>query len=136
MDAICATRRLAFGQGAFFVAYGLWPILHLRSFAMVTGSKAEGSLAKTVGALIAVAGAALLVAGARRAVGPEVAVLGAGSAAALAVGDLWYAGLERRIAPVYLADAALELGLVAGWAASAGGLRGPVDPEEARASVG
>ncbi len=63
-------------------------------------------------------GAALIVAGARRAVQPPEAVLGAGSAAALAAVDLWYAGVRRRIAPVYLADAAVELGLVAAWVAA------------------
>jgi hypothetical protein len=136
MDATLRVRRLAVGQGAFFVASGLWPIVHLRSFEAVTGPKPERWLVKTVGALIAVAGAALIVAGARRTVGPEAAVLGAGSAGALALVDLWYAGLRRRIAPVYLADAAVELALVAGWAASAGGVRGPIDPEEARAAVG
>ncbi len=41
---------------------------------------------------------------------------GAGSAAALAAIDLWYAGARRRIARVYLLDAAVELGIVGAWA--------------------
>jgi hypothetical protein len=136
MDTRRIARGLAVGQGAFFVGSGLWPIVHLDSFEAVTGPKLEGWLVKTVGALIAVAGAALLVAGRRPTVGPEAAVLGAGSAAALAAIDLWYAGRRRRIAPVYLADAAVELGIVAGWAAAASGVRTPPDPDEARAAVG
>jgi hypothetical protein len=136
MDTTRMARRLAVGQGVFFVAAGLWPIFHLRSFEAVTGPKVEGWLVKTVGALIAVTGAALAVAGARRAVAPETAVLGAGSAATLAAVDLWYAGRRRRLPPVYLADAALELGFVAGWAAAARALRAPIDAEAARAAVG
>ena len=61
MDPTRAARRLAFGQGAFLVAYGIWPIFHRRSFQKMMGSEAEGWLVKTVGALIAVAGTALLV---------------------------------------------------------------------------
>jgi hypothetical protein len=119
MDGARAAGRLAVGQGLFFLAAGAWPILHLRSFEAVTGPKREGWLVKTTGALIAVVGAALLAAGRRGEVRAPAAVLGAGSAAALAAVDLWYAGWRRRISPVYLADAAVELGLVAGWAAVA-----------------
>ena len=43
-------------QGIFYVATGVWPIVHLRSFEAVTGPKLEGWLVKTVGALIAVVG--------------------------------------------------------------------------------
>jgi hypothetical protein len=120
-----AGRDLAFGQGLFFVASGLWPIVHLPSFEKVTGPKPEGWLVKTVGALIAVGGAALAVAS-RRTVTREWALLGAGSALALATVDVWYAGVRRRIAPVYLLDAAVELGLAAAWAS-----RWPQLPREA-----
>jgi hypothetical protein len=110
-----AGRDLALGQGLFFVATGLWPIVHLPSFEKVTGPKPEGWLVKTVGALIAVGGAALAVAS-RRTVTREWALLGAGTALALASVDVWYAGVRRRIAPVYLLDAGVELGLAAAWA--------------------
>jgi hypothetical protein len=115
MDTSNGTRRLACGQGLYFVLSGLWPIAHLPSFEAITGPKPEGWLVKTAGALIAVAGASLLVAGGRRAVGPETVALGAGSAVALAAVDLWYAGARRRIHPVYLADAVVELALLAAW---------------------
>jgi hypothetical protein len=136
MDRTRVARRLSVGQGAFFVVAGLWPIVHLRSFEAVTGPKLEGWLVKTVGALIAVAGAALAVAGRRPAGGLETAVLGAGSAAALAAIDVWYAGRRRRIHPIYLADAAVELGLVSAWAAALPGLRPAPDPDAERAAVG
>ncbi len=113
-----AARWLAVGQGIFFGATGLWPIVHLPSFEAVTGPKLEGWLVKTVGAVITVAGASLVTAGVRRAVGAQTAVLGAGSSAALAAVDLWYAGRRRRIHPVYLLDAGVELALVGAWAAA------------------
>ncbi len=112
-----AARWLAVGQGIFFGVAGLWPIVHLPSFEAVTGPKLEGWLVKTVGAMIAVAGASLVTAGVRRAVDAQTAVLGAGSSAALAA-VLWYAGRRRRIHPVYLLDAAVELALVGAWAAA------------------
>lgn len=111
--------RLARWQGAFYLASGLWPLVHLPSFEAVTGRKRERWLVRTVGALIAVGGAALAAAGARRTVTGELALLGAGSAAALGAIDVWYGGVRRRIAPVYLADAVVEAGLVAAWLALA-----------------
>lgn len=109
------SERLSLLQGGFYVATGLWPIVHLRSFEAVTGPKLEGWLVKTVGALITVIGGTLLFAGRRRSVGPEVRLLGVGSAAAFTAVDLVYTA-KRRISPVYLLDAAAESALIAGWA--------------------
>jgi hypothetical protein len=41
---------------------------------------------------------------------------------ALAAVDVWYAGVRRRISPVYLADAPIELALAFGWIAVRRGL--------------
>lgn len=49
----------------------------------------------------------------------EARLLGASSAAGLAAIELWYAGLRRRIAPVYLADAVAELALLSAWGITA-----------------
>ena len=108
-------RRLALGQGLFFAATGLWPVVHLASFEKVTGPKPEGWLVKTVGLLLAATGGALALAS-RRPLAREWAVLGAGTAAALATVDVWYAGVRRRISPVYLLDAPVEIGIALGWA--------------------
>lgn len=111
-------ETLAVAQGAFYVATGVWPFVSMRSFETVTGPKPERWLVKTVGGLIGVIGGVLASAGARRRVTPEMVVLGAGSAAVLAGIDVWYAS-KRRISPVYLLDAAAEIGIAAGWALAA-----------------
>jgi hypothetical protein len=108
-------RALALGQGLFFAAAGLWPILHLRSFEVVTGPKPEAWLVKTVGALLVTTGGALVLAS-RRPITREWALLGGGTAAALGLIDVWYSGLRRRISPVYLLDAPIELAIAAAWA--------------------
>ncbi len=82
---------------------------------MITGPKRDVWLVKTVGILVAVVGGVLAMAGLRRRVSGEVALLGAGSAAALAGIDIVYAS-KGRISRVYLADAAAEIALVTLWA--------------------
>ncbi|HEX8391892.1 MAG TPA: hypothetical protein VF665_05970 [Longimicrobium sp.] len=111
-----AADALAVAQGAFYLATGLWPVIHLPSFEAVTGEKTDKWLVKTVGALIAAAGATMTMAGLRRRVTPEIALLAAGSAAALTAVDVNYTA-KRVIPPVYLLDAAAETALIAAWAA-------------------
>ena len=111
-------ETLAVAQGAFYVATGVWPFVSMRSFETVTGPKTERWLVKTVGGLIGVIGGVLASAGARRRVTPGMVMLGAGSAAVLAGIDVWYAS-KRRISPIYLLDAAAEIGIAAGWALAA-----------------
>jgi hypothetical protein len=108
------------GHSLFYLITGLWPLLHKRSFQAVTGPKIDWWLVKTVGTLIAVIGAALGLAWLRRdsddpTPRPETVLLAAGSAVGLAAIDVGYAGLRRRIRPVYLLDAIAELGLAAVW---------------------
>jgi hypothetical protein len=117
-DGASAADRLAVAQGALYLATGVWPLLHMRSFEAVTGEKTDGWLVETVGALLTVGGAAMMTAGLRRRVTPEIALLAAGSAAALTAIDVIYTA-RRVIRPVYLLDAVAETALVAGWAAVA-----------------
>lgn len=111
-----AADALAVAQGAFYLATGVWPLLHMRSFEAVTGEKTDDWLVETVGALLTVGGAVMMLAGLRRRVTPEIALLAAGSAAALTAIDVIYTA-RRVIRPVYLLDAAAEVGLIAAWAA-------------------
>ncbi len=60
MNGESIARATALGQGAFWLAAGVWPLLHYRSFEAVTGPKQDDWLVKTIGGLIAVVGATLL----------------------------------------------------------------------------
>jgi hypothetical protein len=107
-------RTLALGQGAYFAASGVWPIVDQRSFQRVTGPKADVWLVKTVGVLVTVIGAALVSAAARDDVDAESRMLGAASAAGLAAIEVVYVR-RGRISRVYALDAIVEAALVAAW---------------------
>jgi hypothetical protein len=119
VDGGTATRRLAWGQGAWWAATGAWPLVHLPSFYAVTGPKREGWLVRTVGVLVLAIGGALLAGAARGRVAPELRLLGATAAGGVAAVEFWYAGARRRIAPIYLADAVLEAGVALAWLGAA-----------------
>ena len=115
MDRTTLFRYLSFAQGAYFLVTGIWPLISIRTFMLVTGPKTDLWLVKTVGAVVAVIGAVLTVAGIRRQTTPEVPLLAVGSAAALTAIDVVYVA-QGRIAPIYLLDAAGEAALIGGWA--------------------
>lgn len=101
-------------QGCYFFLTGIWPILSIRTFQLVTGPKRDLWLVKTVGSVLAVIGAALVLAGARSEISPATALLAVGSAVALAAVDVNYVA-RKVISPVYLLDAAAEAVLVVAW---------------------
>lgn len=105
-------------QGAYYLATGLWPVLHRRSFAAVTGRRRQGWFVRVVGGAIAAVGAALLVTDEPR----RGRRLGAGVAAVLGLASVVVA-VTRRGTRAYLADAAIEAGFAAAWLAA--GPRGP-----------
>jgi hypothetical protein len=107
--------RLALIQGLFYVATGLWPLIHITSFQLVTGPKTDLWLVKTVGVLVSVIGAVLITAARSRRITNEIVLLATGSALGLAAIDLVYA-LSGRISAIYLADAVVEIGLALMWA--------------------
>jgi hypothetical protein len=107
-------RTLALVQGAFYLATGLWPLIDIVSFQIVTGPKTDLWLVRTVGVLVSVVGAVLLNASRKRRITPEIVMLAVGSALGLAAIDLRYA-LAGRISAVYLVDAVVEIGLSGLW---------------------
>ena len=107
-------RIVALIQGVFYLATGVWPLFDLVSFQLVTGPKTDLWLVRTVGVLVAVVGSVLLLAYRSRRITDEIIVLAVGSALGLAAIDLVYA-LSGRISAVYLADAAVEVGLALMW---------------------
>ena len=106
--------KLALVQGLFYVATGVWPLIDIVSFQVVTGPKIDLWLVHTVGVLVTVVGAVLIIASRTRRVTPEIVLLAVGSALGLAGIDLRYA-LAGRISAVYLADAVVEIGLALAW---------------------
>jgi hypothetical protein len=64
--------------------------------------------------LVTVIGATILAAAFRERIDLEILVLAVGSAAALTAIDVIYVA-KRVIAPIYLADAVLEIALIAWW---------------------
>jgi hypothetical protein len=109
-------RPLLVGQGVYYLATGIWPLVDVGSFQRVTGPKTDVWLVRTVGALVSVMGASMLVAARRAAPSAESVLLSAGGAAALAAVDVAYVAVGC-IARVYLVDAALQAVLMLGWAA-------------------
>jgi hypothetical protein len=81
----------------------------------VTGRKTDFWLAQTVGLTVAAIGVGLAHAVShRRGVPHELRTVAAASASGLALVDLSFVA-RGRISKIYLADAAAELALVAGW---------------------
>jgi hypothetical protein len=107
--------RLAAAQAGYYLATGFLPLVSMRAFEAVTGPKRDDWLVKTVG-LLAVGFGALLARDAAR--GRPDPGIGLAGALPFAAASLWYGGTGR-VSRVYLADAALELAFVAGWAALA-----------------
>jgi ABC-type branched-subunit amino acid transport system permease subunit len=108
-------RRWLLGlQAGYYAITGIWPLVHLPSFEAVTGPKIDDWLVHMVGLLAAAIGIPIGIAAVRnRGRLTEVVVLAVTSALAFAAIDLWY-GLTGRISPIYLADAGVQLGLIAG----------------------
>jgi hypothetical protein len=114
-ESLDRAELLAMAQGAYYAATGVWALVDIDSFQAVTGPKVDQWLVKTVGVLVTAIGGALGLAGWKRRVTPEVRLLAFGSALGLAGIDIYYVA-KGRIARIYLADAAAELAMAAGWA--------------------
>jgi hypothetical protein len=124
-EAIEDVRPVLIAQGGYYVATGVLPFVSRRAFEAITGPKLEWWLVQTVGALVTVVGGALLSSAVRRQGSPELIAVAAGNAAALAGIDIVYVA-KGRIAPTYLGDAAIQLGLLGALARKLGQHRTPV----------
>lgn len=110
-------RRVAAAQAAWYIPTGVWPLISRRTFEAFTGPKVEWWLVETVGLLVTAIGGGLALGAARDRVPPELQIIGAGSAASLAAIDVVYYA-RGRLPWTYLVDAAVEVAIVAGWAAA------------------
>src|SRR4051794_8424917 len=86
-------------QGIYFALTGLWPIVSITTFQMVTGPKtdhlvtgdeADHWLVKTVGVLVAANAVVFIAAAWKRRLTIDVVILGICTAAALAIIDFVY----------------------------------------------
>jgi len=99
-------------QAWYYIGTGLWPLASRKSFEAVTGPKADWWLVQMVGLLAAAIGTTIAV-GARDArPSPAIRTLGVLSALSFAGIDVVHAA-RKRISPIYLGDAAVELALLA-----------------------
>ncbi len=110
-------------QGVYYFATGVWPLVSIETFQMVTGKKTDHLvsgresdhwLVMTVGVLIVAIGATLLLAAWRRRNPLEVAVLAVLGALGLTGIDVLYVA-RQVIAPIYLLDAVAEVILIGLW---------------------
>jgi hypothetical protein len=111
-------RIAPLSQGIFYIASGLWPIVHFRSFEKAAGPRYDRRLMKALGGLTAVLGATLVAGSFERKSSTALRVLGIGSAIALAAADVVAIARKRLSTKAAIADIVAEGGIVGGWLAS------------------
>jgi hypothetical protein len=99
-------------QAAYYIGTGLWPLVSRRAFEAVTGPKTDWWLVQMVGLLAAAIGASLAAGARDERPAPAIRTLAVLSATSFAGIDVVHA-LRGRISKIYLADAAVELMLIA-----------------------
>ena len=105
---------IALVQGIYFFVSGIWPILNMNTFLKVTGPKTDLWLVKTVGIILTIIGAVLSFGYVSAQINSSVVFLAIGSALSLAIVEFVYV-VKRVISPIYLADAVIELAILAWW---------------------
>jgi hypothetical protein len=112
-------------QGLYFFLTGVWPLISIRTFILVTGEKTDHLptgleedhwLVMVAGALITAIGLGMLVAAWQRRASAEIVAVAVGSSIGLACIDVIYVS-RGVIAPIYLLDAAIQGVLLAVWLA-------------------
>jgi hypothetical protein len=102
-------------QGLYWLVTGLWGLLDIDSFVLVTGPKTDIWLVKTVSVLIIVISLSLLSAVNSKEQTRPVILLAISSCIGLAGIDLYYS-LNNVISKIYLLDAAAEIIFLIAWA--------------------
>jgi len=127
LPAVAGWHRLLLAQGFYYLLTALWAIVDIHSFQAVTGPKTDVWLVRTVAVMILAASLSMLVAARKPAPSPETTTLAVGCAAGLLAIDVIYV-TAAVIPPVYLIDAAAEVGLLLWWVwdvVGEGGRRSP-----------
>lgn len=97
-----------------YLTTGLWALIDIESFMMVSGPKEDLWLVRTVGLLVTATGLGLIVAALRRELSLPVITIALSNALFLAGVDVFYATNDI-IWDIYLIDALFELVVATGW---------------------
>jgi peptidoglycan/LPS O-acetylase OafA/YrhL len=110
-------------QGLYFLITGVWPLVSIQTFMAVTGPKFDHEphgndndhwLVYTVAVLIVAGALAMLYSAWKKRCPVEVVIVALGMAIGLTMIDVIFVS-RGVIAPIYLADAAAEVVLIAAW---------------------
>jgi hypothetical protein len=105
---------IAFLQGIYYFLTGVWGVVDIESFMMVTGPKVDIWLVKTVSVLVIAISLVFLYAGIKKRITRETILLAVASAVGFIIIDVYYTAVDR-ISAIYLLDALAQLVLLAGW---------------------
>lgn len=101
-------------QGGYFFITGVWPLVHIYSFMVISGPKNDIWLVRTVGLLITSISLGLLSSAILKKVDVPVIIIAFGSALSLLFVDLFYV-YKNVIAKTYLGDAFVEVLILISW---------------------
>lgn len=116
-------RPICWVQGTYFFLTGVWPLVSIETFQLVTGRKtdhlvtgreADHWLVNTVSVLVIAIGTTLFFSAWRGRFSAEVAILGIAAAIGLIGIDVVYVA-RGTISAVYLVDAVLEAAIMITW---------------------
>lgn len=102
-------------QSAYYFITAIWPLVHIKSFMIVTGPKTDIWLVKTVGALLVPVSLAIALPLFVETPLLTATLLAAGCCIAFISIDVYYS-LNGTISKVYLLDAVAQGILLGGWA--------------------
>ncbi|WP_293901012.1 hypothetical protein [Sporocytophaga sp.] len=101
-------------QGGYFFITGVWPLVHIYSFMVVSGPKTDIWLVRTVGILITSISLGLQASAIMKKAEVPIMIIAFGSALGLLFVDVIYVS-KNVIAETYLADAFVEMLFLISW---------------------
>lgn len=107
--------RAALAHGVWFLAIGLWPLVHPASFLVGIGTATDPWPLRAAALLAAAIGLVLLVARRRHRISQELMLLGLVTALGLA-GIEFAAASSRRLAALHVGDGVVQVALAGAWA--------------------
>jgi hypothetical protein len=101
-------------QGIYFIITGIWPVIDINSFMLITCPKTDLWLVKAIGVIFFCEGICFLLSGVTHEGGLPVLVLSVTNSIGLIFIDCYYV-FTGTLCSVYLGDAAVELTLLICW---------------------